>query len=201
MLIASILTHMLGVFVFLFIFWKRQKDDFSSDLIFKLGFNILIGISVGVTLSIWLFPIYSFWLGFIGGILGLFTALFKFRTKFYEVFEAFVISIMPWLALVFLHDSVIHSSLSSFLGFIGILVLIFVFYYLDSHYKNFNWYKSGKIGFTGLAILGIIFIIRFGLAIFGVSMLSLIGKFEMLVSGLGILVCFLLLFNLARKIE
>lgn len=201
MLIASILINTLGVFVFLLILWTRLKEDFSSDLIFKLGFSILTGIGVGVIFSYKFFSTYFLWATFIGGVLGLLATVLRFKAKFYEIFESFVVATLPWLGFIFLQDSAIHSSLSSFLGFIGILILIFVSYYLSSHYKNITWYKSGKIGFTGLTTLGLIFIIRFMLAIFGISMLSFVSKFEAVISGVGAVVCFSLLYYLARTKE
>lgn len=202
MLIASILTHLLGVFIFLFSFWRKLKDDFAPDITFKIGFNILIGIGISLLFALRFFPEYYLLIAFIGAITGLFIAIFRFRIKFYEVLEAFIIAILPWLSLMFLLDSVLHSSLSSFLGFIVILILIFVSYYLDANYKKFNWYKSGKIGFTGLTILIVIFAIRLVLALFGISVLSLVNsRTEIIISITGILVFALLLYKLAVQKE
>lgn len=201
MLIANILTNGFGILVFLFLFWTRLKEDFASEIIFKLGFGILVGIFTGVILSKSFSFNYFLWLGFVGGCVGLSATALKFKSKFYEIFESFVISTLPWLSFIFLFDSVINSSLSSFLGFITILLLILISYLLNAHYKNFSWYKSGKIGFTGISVLALIFLIRFVLAIIGISMLSFVGKFEGLLSVIGISVCFTLLFILARKKE
>jgi len=199
--IASILTNTLGILVFLFILWMRLKEDFASEIIFKLGFNTLIGICLGVLISNKFLRPYFLWFGFMGGLIGMLTTVLKFKSKFFEIFEAFIVSVLPWMGFVFLNDSVMHYSLSSFLGFIAILVLIFVSYYLSAHYKNFNWYKSGKIGFTGITILGLIFIIRFMLAIFGISVLSFVSNFEAVISGVGFLICLSLLVYLTKTKE
>ena len=197
-LIASILTNTFGFLVLLFILWKRLKEDFASEIIFKLGFSILLGIGLGKALSIWLLPDYFLWLGFIGGVLGLITTALKFRDHFYELFEGYVIAALPWLSFTFLFDSVKKSSFSSFVAFVVILILIFVAYFLSAHYKSFNWYKSGRIGFAGLVTMILIFVIRFILAIIAIDVLSFVGKFEVVMSGLGIAACFILLFDLAR---
>ena len=155
----------------------------------------------GTFLSLKFFPRYFLWASFLGGFLGLEVSVFRLRLKFYEVFESFIIAALPWVGFVFLADSVVHSSLSSFLGFLVILILVFISYYLSAHYKNFGWYKSGKIGFAGMSTLGIVFAIRFILAIFHSTVLSFVGQIEVFISGVGMLVSFLLLLNLGRLKE
>lgn len=199
MLIASLLTGLLGILVFLFVFWKRLREDYSSEIIFKTAFCVLTGILIGFLISLKFIPAASFWFAFIGATLGLGVAIFRIKVKFYETFEALIISSFPWISFVFLLDSVIHSSLSSFLAFIAILIFVFISYYLDTHYKNFTWYRSGKVGFAGIATLSLFFIIRSLLAIFTVNMLSFVGlKVEAVISGAAAFVCFVLLFNLGR---
>jgi hypothetical protein len=199
MLIASIAVNVLGILVFLFVFWKRLREDYSSEIIFKTAFCILVGILVGFSLSLKFLPVASFWFTFIGALLGLGFAIWRLRVKFYETFEALTVSSFPWLSFVFLLDSVINASLISFLAFVAILIFVFVSYYLDTHYKTFTWYKSGKIGFAGLLTLSLFFIVRSILAIFTVNMLSFVGlRVEAVISGAAAFICFVLLFNLGR---
>jgi hypothetical protein len=199
MLIASILTNILGILVFLFVFWKRLREDYSSEIIFNTAFNILAGILIGFLVSFKFLPSASFWFIFIGASLGLGFAILRLKVRFYETFEALIISAFPWISFLFLLDSVVHSSFSSFLAFVAILVFVFISYYLDTHYKNFTWYKSGKIGFAGLLTLSLFFIVRSILAIFTIHMLSFVGlKVEAIVSGAAAFICFVLLFNLGR---
>lgn len=199
MLIASLLVNFLGILVFLFIFWRRLREDYSSEIIFKAAFYILIGVLVGFLISFKFISIASFWFMFIGANLGLGLSILTLKVKFYETFEALIISSFPWISFIFLLDSVIHSSLSSFLAFVAILVFVFISYYLDTHYKNFTWYRSGKIGFAGLLTLGLFFMVRSVLAIFTINMLSFVGfKVEAIVSGAAAFICFVLLFNLGR---
>lgn len=199
MLIASILANLLGIFVFLFVFWKRLREDYSSEIIFKTAFHILIGILIGFLISLKFISTASFWFAFVGSTLGLGFAILRLKVKFYETFEALIISSFPWISFIFLLDSVIHSSLSSFLAFVAILIFVFISYFLDTHYKNFTWYKSGKIGFAGILTLGLFFVVRSILAIFTVNMLSFVGlRVEAVVSGAVAFICFVLLFNLGR---
>ena len=121
--------------------------------------------------------------------------------RFYETFEALIISVLPWLGFIFLADSVARTVLGSFLAFIVILIMVFMAYWLDTHYKSFAWYKSGKIGFAGMATLGIIFLIRSLIAISGITMLSFVGKIDAILSGVLAFGCFLLLYNLGRITE
>jgi branched-subunit amino acid transport protein len=199
MVIASISINLLGIFVFLFIFWKRLREDYSSEIIFKTAFEILIGILVGFLLSLKFVPAGFFWLAALGALIGLVLAVLSLKVKFYETFEALIISSFPWISFVFLLDSITHSSLRSFFAFIAILVFVFISYYLDAHYKNFTWYKSGKIGFAGIVTVALFFITRALLAIFGISMVSFVSlRFEALISGSAAFICFILLYNLAK---
>jgi len=199
MLIASIAANLVGILVFLFIFWKRLRDDYSPEIIFKSALDILGGILVGFLVSLSYLQGAFLWLMFLGALIGLALAIFRLRLKFYETFEALIISSFPWLGLTFLLDSVTHSSLSSFLAFVAILIFIFISYYLDAHYKAFTWYRSGKIGFAGIATLSLVFLTRSALAIFGTSVISFVGlRAEAVVSGAAAFICFILIFNLAR---
>jgi hypothetical protein len=202
MLIKILLTHAFGIFLFMFILWKKLKDDFAPELIFRLAFSVLVGLGIGVIISIRYFSQYFFYFCLVGGLLGVIPTIIKFRSKFYEIFEAFIIALLPWLSLIFFLDSVAHSSLSSFLEFLGMLIIIFISYWLTNHYKSFSWYRSGKIGFTGLTTLMIIFLSRFIIAIFGISMISFGNlKLETILSGLGVLVCTAQIIILAKRTE
>jgi hypothetical protein len=198
-MLVNIAVTLLGVLMFLFIFWKRLKEDYASEIIFQSATFIILGIFIGSFLSSRLFPNWFFWASLLGGSAGLTLAIIRFKIKFYESLEAFIIASLPWLSLVFLMNSVATSSLSSFLAFLVILVMVFVSYFLDTHYKSFTWYKSGKIGFAGIATASLIFIMRAALAIGGVTMLSFAGKYEAILSGVMAFCGFMLLFNLGRS--
>jgi len=197
-MLASFGVTVLGILIFLFIFWKRLRDDYASEIIFKSAGYIILGFFVGYFISVRFFPVWFFWTSFIGGLIGFQFAILGFRVKFYETLEAYIIASLPWLGLIFLIDSVSASSLGSFLGFIGILFMVFLSYYLDTQYKRFSWYKSGRVGFAGLAVSIIFFATRFVVAISKVPMLSFAGRAEIIVSGIMAIVSLVLLFNLGR---
>ncbi len=178
-----------------------MKEDYASEIIFKAALSVFLGILLGWALSLRFFPKWFLWSEFLGFILGMVSAIYFLKIKFYESFEAAVISALPWLGFLFLKDSVVGSVLSSFLAFLAILLIVFVSYWLDINYKNFTWYKSGKIGFAGLACLALIFLIRSAVALTGISVLSFVGKFEATLSGASAFICFLLLYNLGRISE
>jgi len=49
----------LGIIIFLFFFWKRLKEDYSSERIFSTAFYILFGIGAGF-LAVWFFKYQQF---------------------------------------------------------------------------------------------------------------------------------------------
>ena len=198
-MIANVLVVLLGLIVSLFIYWRRLREDYASEIIFSSAFTTYLLIFIAWAVSLRFAPGWFFWLEFLGLLLGVILSVFRFRIRFYESLESFVFSVLPMYSFMFLSDSVARSSLISFMGFVVILAFIFLFYYFESHYKSFSWYKSGKIGFAGLATLGVFFLTRAGIAIFFTSVLSFTGKFEVYISGVFAFLSFLMIFNLGRK--
>ncbi len=198
-MIANVLIALLGLAVSLFIYWRRLREDYPSEIIFSSAFITYLLIFIAWAVSYRFLPGWFFWLTFLGLIFGVGLSVFKFRIRFYESLEGMTFSVLPWLSFIFLSDSVENSSLISFFGFVVVLAFIFVFYYFETHYKNFSWYRSGKIGFAGLATLGVFFLVRSAIAIFFTSVLSFTGKFEVYLSGIVAFVAFLTIFNLGRK--
>ena len=198
-MIANILVALVGLIVSLFIYWRRLREDYPSEIIFSSALVTYLLIFIAWATSYLFFPGWFFWLTFLGLVLGVILSVFRFRIRFYESLEGMVFSVLPWLSFIFLMDSVAQSSLISFIGFVVVLVFIFIFYYFESHYKNFAWYKSGKIGFAGLATMGVFFLVRAAIAIFFTSVLSFTGKFEVYISATLAFLSFLMIFNLGRK--
>lgn len=199
-MLANVLVSISGTLVFLFLFWKRLKEDYVAGIVFKVAFYVLVGVLVGFLLAFKFFPGWFLWTSFVGALLGMTIGILTLKVRFYETLEALIISFLPWLAFMFLGNSVVKSSLSSFLAFVATLILVFVSYWFDVHYKEFTWYKSGKVGFAGLATLALIFLVRSTVAIFGSGVLSFVNqKYEAMISAAFAFVCFLLIFNLGRQ--
>lgn len=200
-MLVNLGVSLAGVLIFLFIFWKRLKEDYASEIVFKSATYILVCFLAGYVLSLRYFPQAYLYFGFLGSLIGVWLTIFKLKIKFYELTDAMVLSFLPWLSLTFFKDSIQSSSFVSFAAFLYVLLIIFLYYYFDTHYKEFTWYKSGKVGFSGMAALGLIFITRSLVAVVGISVLSFVGRFEGIVSGTFAFIAFLLLYNLGRKTQ
>lgn len=200
-MLITIATSLLGIIVFLFIFWKRLREDFAAPIIFSVSFYILLGILVGWFISYRFFPNWFIWTTFGGALLGLSAGIIQYKIRFYESLESVVVALMPWLSFIYLKDSVIRQNFSSFVLFLATLVFIYIFYYLDTHFREFTWYRSGKIGFAGLATLGLILLARSATSFVKINVLSFNGRIDALASASLGFICFVMLYNLSRKIE
>jgi len=190
-----LIANLLGIFSFLFTIWKRLKDDYHPEKIFSLGFLIL-GICLPASLiSKFLFPFYWFWIVFASCVVGLFIGVRLYKTRFFESFEAVFLGLLIWLDILFLTDTTSSSSLLSFIAFWVCLMAIFLFFFLDTRYKSFVWYKSGKVGFSGLFVFCILFLIRSVVAFINVPVISFIGRLDGFIS---LSVGFLGLFSLYK---
>lgn len=189
---------LLGVPLFLFVFWKKLKEDYVGDSIFATAFFILLGVFLGKVMSLGFFTNFWFWESILLAFLGLIIGVIKYKLRFYEVLEASVIGLLPWLTVLFLGNAILTSSLTSFLGFCLLTLLIGFYYFLDTHYKSFSWYASGRVGFSGLTILATFFLVRAALAGVSVGVLSLAGRIDSIISGILSFAIFLLIYNLAK---
>ena len=198
MIFGVVIANILGIFLFLYLYWKRLKEDYPVEKIFNSGFIILIGIFLSLVISK-IFPnIYWFWIIIFITLIFEAVNVFKLKIKFFESLDALVISLLPWLSLFYLSHSIENSNLFSFLAFWIGLLLIFLFFLINNFYRTFNWYKSGKVGFSGIAVIGIFFGIRGISSIFVDNLVSFAGVYERFISGTFFVCTFLLLFRLSR---
>lgn len=194
-----IISNIFGILIFLFLIWKRLKEDYSYEKIFNFGALILGGVLVGFLVSKKALPNYWFFIEIIGAAIGFTIGIIKLKLKFYESFEAVILGLLPIITLFFLSDSIKNLSLSSFLVFWLSLICIFLFFLVDAYYRGFSWYKSGRVGFSGLLIAGTFFLIRSLISLFFPNAISFSGTFETYISGTVAFALFLLLFNLSRR--
>lgn len=197
LMIANTFVNLLGIFLFLFLFWKKLKDDHASEIIFSCAYTILGSILVAGLISKNFFPEWFFWSEFIGALLAVGFSILKFRMRLFETIDGFVISILPWISVFYLKDSVTNSSLPSFIGFVVVLFLMFIYYFLETRYKSFAWYKSGKVGFSGLVTLFLFFLVRSGASLIEPHMLTF-TSIEVYLSGSLALLSLILVVYLGR---
>ncbi len=112
-----------------------------------------------------------------------------------------MIGLLPWLGIIFLWNFIVNRDVATGIGVLIISVLLFAYLLLNMHYKTFSWYRSGRVGFSGLTILGTFFLIRAAIAIFFPNMLSFTGIFDAIISGLISFAAFIAVFNLSRKVQ
>lgn len=188
-----------GVFVFLFLFWRRLREDYDSEQIFSTCFYIFILMAIGEMISVRFFPLWWFWIEFTASLVAIGLASFRLKLRFFEILEAGILAFLPWLDLLFLKSFLENLNLMNGLYTVLIYFIILLFFYFDSHYKKFTWYKSGRVGFSGLSVMGIFFLIRAGIALKFSHVLSFVGNIEPLISALTAFIFFFGVYNLSRK--
>jgi hypothetical protein len=194
-----IVLNILGLIIFLFLFWKRLKEDYLPNQIFSTYFYILFFTLTFYLVSINLFSSWWFWFTYLGFILGLISGLLRFKLKFYETFEAAFLGFLICFSMYLLGDSVRNLNLTSFIGFVISIKVVGISQFIDIHYKNFSWYKSGKVGLTGLILSIIFFLVRVLAYIFFPNTLSFIQNYEIYLSSISSFIFLVLTYNLSRS--
>lgn len=196
-MILDFLITLLTSLLFLFAFWVRLKEDYTQQQIFTTGFWVLFGIGCGNILAVNFFDVWWFWTGLAGGFLGLIAGIKRFHLRFFETLEAFVISgLLMFLSIAFSSLMADYSPITLAMT-LGIVFFIVLFLFLDVHYKKFIWYKSGRVGFTGMTVLGLFFLIRSIVAMGGSSVLSFAGDIDVVISGVMSFASFMAVYNLS----
>jgi hypothetical protein len=194
-----IFLNTLGALIFLFIFWKRLKEDYVSSMIFTTAFYMLVGILLGRLVSFYFVPKWWFWTESLGLATGLSLGILRHKLRVFESIEAVVPGLLVWLSLFFLENAIDESSLSSLFSSLVVILFVVLFFFLDNRYKGFAWYKSGRIGFSGLTALGVFFLARAVVAATFPYVLSFVGTWDAIISSIIAFFAFLTVFNLARQ--
>jgi hypothetical protein len=198
--ILDIVQTLASSLLFLFIFWERLKEDYTQNQIFTTGFYVLFGIGCGNIIADNFWVDWWFWSGLVGGVIGLLLGIRRFRLRIFESLEAFVISCLSLFFVITSTNLIFEYSKESLFLVSGLAVFIIIFLMLDKHYKKFTWYKSGRVGFSGLTVLGLFFLTRSIVAMSGLSVLSFAGELEVVVSGVLSFASFLAVYNLSSKV-
>lgn len=195
----AVIFNAIGILVFLFIFWKRLKEDYVSNMIFTTSFYTLLGALAGHLVSFYFLPEWWFWTSLLGLSLGLVVGILRYRLRTFETIDAFVPGLFFWLSMVYLKDAILNYNLSSLFAFIALLSFMVIYFVLDNHYKRFAWYRSGRIGFSGFTLLGVFFLVRSLVAATFPNVLSFVGTPDIIISAVMAFSSFLSVFNLSRS--
>lgn len=169
----QIILFLLGAFLFLFTFWKRLREDYYENQIFTTGFYIFLFVFVANLFSRYVANSYWFWFSFVGIVLAIIVSSYRFKMRFFEVFEASIVASFIPMILILLYDGFRLRHASSFFAIAVVTLFIGMYYFLNMHYKKISWYKSGKVGFSGLAVCGMLLLVRGVVAVSGLHVVSL----------------------------
>jgi hypothetical protein len=194
-MLLYILSNFVQVFSFFYIFWRRVKEDYKREDVLTACFYVVIGGYLGYVISRFTEPTWWFWMSFCTSFLGLLIATHKFNFKIYEVLDAYAVSGLSLFSAILLFDWVRGSKLSSGIGFIIGTIFIFVFFLIDRRYKGLTWYRSGRVGFSGLSILTLFFLLRAAVALITADVISFVGNAD---TYLSLPLAFLSLFAIYR---
>lgn len=173
--LLAFLFYLLAAFSFSFALWRRLRDDYTNEKIFSWTLRVLALSLLGVWIAQAFIPQFVFFSLFLFGTLSGIVFLKTLGLKFFELIDAVAISIFyfvffSWIGLgisegrnLLLLDSYTTSQFYPHL----LIALFSIYLYLifRKYYRGFLWYPSGKVGFCGLASLGIFFLLNAGVEV------------------------------------
>lgn len=200
--LASVFLNFLGIFLTIFFVWRRTREDYISDAIFGASILIVAGVlvgSLGLSLALVKLPesaIFShsglwFWGGFFGFLVAFIAATSKLKLKRIELFEASGVGLLIWLMTAEILAAPVITLVA------GLCVLLF--FQIDARYKRLSWYRSGRVGFAGFSVMGIFFLARAVIAFVDPSMITLIGRVDVVMSALVAFLMFFVVYNLSQS--
>ncbi|MBI1863819.1 hypothetical protein HYS03_01275, partial [Candidatus Woesebacteria bacterium] len=189
----SIIILTLGILLSLFLYWRRLKEDYSSEIVFKSFFGMLLSGAIGSLIfkmissrigSVFYFNPNElwFWGAFLGFVVSCLWITRKLDLVFFEIFEAALVSFILIFGFVFFNYAVENHEAFSLIVFLFVLALVALFFFLDKKYKTFSWYKSGKVGFAGIFCSSLFFLARSVVAITVPNVISFVGRIDSLIS-------------------
>lgn len=197
--IVAVVSSIPFFLVGLFILWKKLRDDYIASQIFSLGFLIYFSVLIYfVSRKYFSFP-YSEWLVLL--IPFLITLIYskRNRLRLNEVVNALVPSYL--VAHFYFYVTLIIAGYRTnyIIAIFVILVLTLIFSVTEKKFKNFSWYKSGKVGISGLLIFALMCIINAIIALLSPSMVFFSGKLNAIILIILALISATAIFTLSRK--
>jgi hypothetical protein len=196
--LLQILLLLLGGFIFLFLFWKRLREDYFENQIFSTGFSTFIAVILANIASFYLAKHYWFWFSIVGIVIGIAIGTWRFNLRFFEVLEASVLASFAPTILFLIYNGISQKNAASFFAISVVALFIGLYYFLNTRYKTFAWYKSGRVGFSGLAILGTFFLVR-GIVAYRIPDMVSFSQQDWLISGIVSFLSYLTLANLTLR--
>src|SRR3989338_2205542 len=99
--LIRIAFSIIGIVIFLFIFWNRLREDYSESIIFTSAFYVLFGMFISTLASLYFFEKWWFWLALLGGVVATWLAIFRFKLRVFEVVESKVAAGFFFLVFLF----------------------------------------------------------------------------------------------------
>jgi hypothetical protein len=208
--IPQISGSILGLTIFLFIYWRRLKEDYISDVLFTTGSLIAIGALSGALFFDFLaariqgIPNFNphgmwFWGAVIGVSIFFIIVVSRFKMRFFELLETMGVSFLPWFSILLVIEAIKTTQIYVYFFVLLPVFTYLLFVFLETRYKKFTWYKSGRVGFSGLTALAIFFLLRAPIAIVLPDMVSFIGKVDAIASAVVAFLLFFTVYNLSEN--
>ncbi len=191
---------------YLFFYWRRLKEDYTSNLLFASGIAMIVPPAVA-TLAVLVISKesgYAFWSAVVIYAVSFFIVIKKYKIRGFESFEASGIGLLAilliWSILSFLSAVNVATFLLAILPIISYLAFVF----LDGRYKRFTWYSSGRVGFAGCVGLLLYFLMRSVVVVFAPShMVSfsesiVLGKLDLAFCGIAVGILTICIYALAK---
>lgn len=205
-LFPLVITYFFALIGYLFIYWRRLKEDYAPQVIFASGFIIIISIAVASLIALIAFGSvsYAFWIAIGIYLVAFYFVLKKYRLRGYETFEASGMGLLFIVLVSSLWSFVASPNPASFVLVLLPILAHLIFGFLDSRYKRFTWYSSGRVGFAGLTAILLYFLMRSVVVVFAPStMLSfsgsiVLGKIDIVFCGITAALLFIYIYSLAK---
>lgn len=173
-MITNIILILVGILIYLFIFWRRLKDDYITNQIFGVAFFSVFALLLSITASYW-FPNLWFWISLLSVLIAGIIGAIKHRIKLFEYFDAQISGFIPLLMIGFILGSINNWDVVNYLIVLLLFGILVFNVYLNGSFKKFKWYRSGNAGFPAMVTLAIIMLTRIAVAVVNPWMLSFVN--------------------------